>query len=493
MRPYHLISIASLLIVTLSSLPTINDQQIEKMTDTSFKLLISLQQAHNQALLEDSIVLSVDHPDITIKSWHQLHSGEAVAAKSPLFVILLENRSPEIPHNANVHVHYFLTNEKNPRHEIFPILENPENPSCQQVPNPDELRASPPDYLPPAQPAAESLAKRETSTQPVSPSARHTHITTWLKYLKSNVQMLIHTFFQHVKRPNTLWMQAIIGFIVGLCLALTPCINPLIPLIAVPISTLTGRLWLCALITIPCILVGVSATPSTYSYGSLTATPWLVCIIILTLLCLAGTLLGVYTLLLPPFIIFNGVLPGHTNLPKNTKSLFFYTLRLLISLLVIALVVYLCLSPGLVILLVILPEPRGTVGSILPFFTFGLGASLSLLLAHSKHHPQTLSTKQTCRIREKKKLCGLAVTALCFYYLPLLLPVTTVFIMAALTLGILGMYYAKKIKSSDPTTIRRFQYGMSILLIASAVVTMAQAIKREFAPLPSPVGSYRTK
>jgi len=228
-----------------------------------------------------------------------------------------------------------------------------------------------------------------------------------------------------IARTNSLWLQLLLVFLLGILMSLTPCIYPMIP-ITVGLLQAQARksIWynlsLATAYTLGIALMfailGLTAAFTGSLFGKLMSKPIVIVIVVGILLYLALAMFGIYELKTPRF------LNRQQRAIKPSGSLISAFIFGFIS----GTVASPCLTPGLAFFIM---------------FAFGIGMSIPLLLIGTFSTSLKFMPNTGIWMLEVKKIFAILLIALCFYYLSNILSITFLFWLIASTLLLLSIYY----------------------------------------------------
>lgn len=254
------------------------------------------------------------------------------------------------------------------------------------------------------------------------------HNPTWSSYISS----LIET-------AESVWLRIALTMVLGLLLSLTPCIYPMIPITIGILQAQGSRsLWrnfalalaytIGIATTFACL--GLIAAYSGNLFGNFMTQPAIIIPIVLLLAYLAGSTMGLYEMYTPR--ILQG---SHTH--RQNGSLLGAFLFGAAS----GTVASPCLSPGLLLLLSIVTTLGSYLQGFLLLFFFGIGLSIPLLIIGTCSGALTILPRAGMWMVEIKKLFGLVILAMCFYFLQNIMSYTALLRCAGATAFCLSFFY----------------------------------------------------
>jgi thiol:disulfide interchange protein DsbD len=311
---------------------------------------------------------------------------------------------------ASVHLMYHINTDRVPAYFVYQLQK-----TAQQADSDD---------------AVTTQAVQTQETAPIKPTTDAT----------ANSWSWSETLSQLIESTKSLPLRLLLVFLLGVLLSFTPCIYPMIP-ITVGIlhsqkaSSLGANFMRASSYTLGLAttfaLMGMVASYTGPIYGKLLVHPVSVLIIVSFLGYLALSMLGLYELHIPRFLQPKAQSSGGSG--SLLSAFLFGTASGTIA--------SPCVSPGLILLLSIV----ATLGSALLGFTllfvFGIGLSTPLLLIGTFSSSLSLLPQAGMWMVEIKKMFGLLLFGVCFYYLANLVSWPVLMALAALFLLAIGIFY----------------------------------------------------
>lgn len=283
---------------------------------------------------------------------------------------------------------------------------------------------------------------------------------------------------------NSSFIRVIVALFLGILLSLTPCIYPMIP-ITVGIlqanqSSSGFRNFLLAGaytlgISTTFAVLGLIAVFSSCVFGELQGSPFIIIPIVFVLLYLGFSMLGLYEMYIPRFLR-----------PKTAKVKGGSLISAFIFGVVSGSVASPCASPGLTLILSFVSSLSATgswagyIEGFMLLFVFGIGSSLPLLIIGTFSTSLNMLPKAGAWMVEVKKLLGLMLFGMAFYYLShlerfipwyILVWVIVIFIFS------LGVYYFMSVAPYDSKGLKRYKQLMGVLLIIASCIMGLQGYK----------------
>ena len=211
------------------------------------------------------------------------------------------------------------------------------------------------------------------------------------------------------------WIRMLLAMLLGLLLSLTPCIYPMIPITAGVLQsqgggTLGRNFCLAGSYTLGLsstfALLGLAAASTGAMFGAMLAKPLFVFSIVGVLAYLAGSMLGLYDMYIP------NTFQGGTSSKKGGSLLSTFLFGAASGT-----VASPCLSPGLILLLTIVPTLGSKVLGFGLLFSFGIGLSMPLLLIGTLSSSLNALPRAGMWMVEIKKFFGFVMLVMCLHFL----------------------------------------------------------------------------
>lgn len=460
----------SLLLINITcgliAAPTIIEKKIEEKSPETTHISFSVELDPSVFVYKDHIDITIDQPDARITSWNILEPGTdhydpilktktKIYKKKISFLVVINKKTTSSLEEAALHLVYYTNNTQQPVQELIVPFKNSSianstindhsssNISTESVPQEVALSACP---------------------APVPTPKK----VSWSDFISNLIQ-----------QQQSTTLRLLFVLLLGIMLSLTPCIYPMIPITIGVLQSQNSnpsvmRNFLMAL----AYTLGISTTFALFGLlagcvgplcGQLLSNPWFIVGLVLVLAYFALSMLGFYDVRLPRFITSNKM-PGGSFFAAYLFGAASGTFASP------------CVSPGLALILGMVASYGSSLLGFLFLFTFGIGLSVPLLVIGTLSNSFHLLPRAGLWMVEIKKLFGLLMIAVCFYYLSLAIPLWIIEWLGTIVLLLLAGYYlyhAAKLHSKFWSTI---SYGIGMLLISSACVTSFYAIKRIFLP-----------
>ncbi len=252
-------------------------------------------------------------------------------------------------------------------------------------------------------------------------------------------QALSDVIQRWITSASSLWLQLLLVFLLGILMSLTPCVYPMIPItVGILHAQAHKSMWYNFARAIAYTLgiafmfsiLGLTAAFTGSLFGKLMNNPLVIIVVVFILLYFALSMFGLYEIKMPSLIS-----KQQTDV-KPTGSILSAFLFGFAS----GTVASPCLTPGLAFLLTFVAHMGNRLLGFLVMFSFGIGMSVPLLLIGTFSTSIKFIPKTGTWMLEVKKIFGLLLIALCFYYLSNILSVTFLLWISASTLLLLGIY-----------------------------------------------------
>ena len=451
-RQIALISIISIMCVGIvSPQAKIHISTIDKTTQ---KVYIEIHLDKDDFIYKDYIDISVDNPDITISEWQSDRQTSDYFSKEFRETKKIYNTDFTITCNiqhtsvaditdSNIHLSYYLHSKKGLVEEVLSIGNRNDTPrytECIET-NIDTVKKT-------------KIKTKETKKK-----------QTWSVYISDMV-----------KTTESLWVKILLSLLLGILLSLTPCIYPMIP-ITVGILQAQGSKsvfynFLLALtyvigISVTFALLGLLAAFTGQLFGAILANPIFIIILVLILIYLAFSMFGFYEIYIPKFLSQRGT----TVSAKGTiLSTFLFGV-------VSGTIASPCVSPGLVLLLSIVTAIGSKAIGFIMLFAFGLGLGFPLLIVGTFSGSINKLPKAGAWMMEIKKIFGIMMFGICFYFLGNILPWYIVLWMMSIFSLLTGMYYLFSVQPYDSKFWKIFKTILGTAFCAASIFIATKAYK----------------
>jgi thiol:disulfide interchange protein DsbD len=425
-----------------------------QLTDqTISQARITFHLKDQEFLYKNRIEASVDHQAVTVndfepcqdavKKYDQMSKQTVLCYRDqPSFVVHL-NRQQDEPVDAYLHILYHVNTDGAPTHIMHHL----------SFGTPVAAEQSPVSKAP------NLVAPRIQSDES---SGAHQAGWSW----SQSISDLIQT-------TKSIPLRLIFVFFLGLLLSLTPCIYPMIPITvgilhAQKSSSVGGNFARAGAYTLGLAttfaLLGLAASYTGPIYGKLLVHPVSVAIIVSLLAYMGLSMMGFFELSIPRFLQTAGTTRSSGTL---VSAFLFGTASGTIA--------SPCVSPGLILLLSIVATMGSMLMGFLFLFTFGVGLSMPLLIIGTFSSSLSLLPQAGMWMVEIKKLFGILLFGVCFYYLATIISWPIVTLAAAFFTGSIGLMYLLSKGAGLSTIWRTFNNLLGMSLLVCSVFLLAES------------------
>lgn len=468
---YHLIVLMHLLCAPFTAraadLFNVTHTQAENAT---LNINLDYELAPLDALFKNSIRFSVDTPTVEIVEWKNSTPAKTIYDTSHTtnmlgytgtgtLTVTLRPAAEQLPDELTLFMHY---QQKS--------VDHPQEFACTIV-----LREP---TLPNATSGIE-LPTHVSTTASAHPLPSHTEragllqrVTAWasehLINLKHGVSNLVET-------TQSTPLRLFFAFLLGILMSLTPCIYPMIPITVGILQTTAGtsfaRNFLLALsytlgIAVTFALLGLLAALGSAQFGAIMGNPYFVIFLVAFLAYLAFSMLGFYDMYVPRFM------QGGSERSVNGSYLSAFVFGAISGSAASP-----CVSPGLGLMFSIVATIGNAFLGFLYLFFFGLGLGTPLLIIGTFSNSMNLAPRAGVWMLEIKKLFGLMLLSMCFFYLNAIMPWYLLLVLIGATLSALGVWYVVTIERYYSAGMRWYKQIFGTLLIVAGCIAWYQAVK----------------
>ena len=379
---------------------------------------VKFTPSQDESIYYNSIDLTTNSPDVVIQDWEndcsiveefdQSFKKNKKIIKEPCIIngtLLIKKNDPL----AKLTVTYMTNKMDAPDYQMFPLSTPQAQVNRTKVP-------------------LEKSVQQKEGDEPISCPAPH-----------QKKQALSDIIQKWIASASSLWIQLLLVFLLGILMSLTPCVYPMIPITVGILHAQAQRSTLFNFaraiaytlgIALMFSILGLTAAFTGSLFGKLMSNPLVILVVVLILLYFALSMFGLYEIKLPSLIN-----KQQTNIKPSGSllSAFFFGFAS-------GTVASPCLTPGLAFLLTFVAQMGNRLLGFLMMFSFGIGMSVPLLLIGTFSTSIKFIPKTGTWMLEVKKIFGLLLIALCFYYLSNILSVTFLLWISASTLLLLGIY-----------------------------------------------------
>ncbi|MBI2775035.1 thioredoxin family protein [Candidatus Dependentiae bacterium] len=431
--------------------------QTIKKSENELEVSLIFNLEPNQLLYKDSLHVSVDHPDIHVSALESLQ--EPVKRYDPAtketqlvyldhaeFKINAQQKNDTPPTDAFLHLMYHVNTDRGPAHSTKALTFHDQEQNAQD----------------------ERVLVQDQENRNVIPiNTEQAPAKKWS--ISENISQLIET-------TNSLPMRLVLVFLLGLLLSLTPCIYPMIPITvgilhAQKSSSLLGNFARAGAYTLGLAttfaLLGLGASYTGPIYGKLLTHPISILVLVSFLAYLAFSMFGFYEMYVPRFMQPSG---SHRSRSGSLVSAFLFGTAS-------GTFASPCVSPGLILLLSIVATMGSMFMGFLLLFIFGIGLSTPLLIIGTFSTSLSLLPQAGMWMLEVKKLFGLLLFGVCFYYLSVLMPWHLLMIFVALFLITVGIVYLSADQTHTSPRWRKINNALGSLFIIGALLALSEGYK----------------
>ncbi|MBN2267176.1 MAG: thioredoxin family protein [Candidatus Babeliaceae bacterium] len=284
------------------------------------------------------------------------------------------------------------------------------------------------------------------------------------------------TISNFVEKARSPWVRLLFTFLLGILMSLTPCIYPMVPITVGILQTTASkslaRNFFLALayttgIATTFAVLGLLAAMGSTQFGALLGNVWFVLFLVLFLGYMALTMLGIVELHVPRFMQSS----NETTVNGSLISAFIFGA-------ISGTVASPCLSPGLILLLGIVATIGSKLSGFLLLFVFGIGLGIPLLIIGTFSNALQLMPRAGFWMVEVKKLFGIMLLSMCFYYLVPIVPLTVLLILIGCTMIAVGMFYLTESRNKLISKwVRGYRIIIGFLLITGAFLPFLNAYR----------------
>lgn len=425
---------------------------IRPINQTEYAITLSVDIPPRDALYADYLTITSDNPDVSVSSWtastqpipryDQTFKEIKKLFEKPFTISLTATTSNPNLTDAHLVISYYQRSKKKMAlaRFSFPTVNTEQSPTLPNDATKNQESA---------------IASKAPAACISEPSALFAPAAYFSRLLQT---------------ASSFWIQLLLSLVLGILLSLTPCIYPMIPITigilqAQKSSSLLRSLSLALAYTggiaTTFALLGLSAALTGSLFGNIMTNPFVIGAIVLLLVYLGLSMMGLYEMRLPRFL-------QHANVNARGGSLSSAFMFGAAS----GTVASPCLSPGLVLLLSIVTTMGSYLKGFALLFCFGVGLGLPLLIIGAFSSAIHVLPKAGMWMVEVKRLFGLLMLAMSFYFLRTMLTPQILAWSGALfcfAAGLYELFIAQKVAH----TWRVIHQALGIALIAFSIVLIA--------------------
>lgn len=447
-----------LLLLVCSNLNPINIGMDSTAQEDLCTMLISLNLAPDEMLYKDHIIVTPDHPGIGIKSvqinvplesvydpatkkTQSIYRGDAVLK------VEVEKKGTGPVSDAHIRFGYH-TNQLSSPHDLFIPVQFKPAPGEE----PQKITTS-----------SKRMIPQSIKLEPKKSFSFSKYVSNW------------------IKETDSLLLRMLLILLLGALLSLTPCIYPMIPITVSILKAQSSNSFLRNFLVALSYTCGISLTYAIFGllvsslgpiWGTLLTNPIFVLPLVALLVYCALSMFDLYDLYIPRFMMRAN---GPVKYSNSLLSAFIFGA-------VSGTIASPCVSPGLALVLSIVATIGNLFIGFALLFAFGIGLSLPLLIIGTFSTSASMLPKAGMWMVEVKKLLGLILLGLCFYYLQNIMPWMYVLALAAVFCCVAGIYWFHHALTVKSTTWKNIDNLIGILLLGGSVLLAVESAQIFFAP-----------
>jgi thiol:disulfide interchange protein DsbD len=437
--------------------------EIQPLDRHTKRILLHFNLDETELLYKHSLDISVDSPYIkldhnkenrtAIEKYDQTTKETHIVFENEVTIEIQAKKLKDIPFTASLHINYQTNLDSHPQTVLFPLqfeFSNSDVPSSE-----------------------ENMGIANIGSSKISHN-NESFMNVVYRYVQSSSTNLSAL----VEQTKSLPIRLILVFLLGILLSFTPCIYPMIP-ITVGIlqsqksSSLIGNFsrsfayTLGLSTTFACF--GLAASITGPLYGKLLMSPLSVSFLVFFLGFLGLSMFGLYDVQLPKFL----QLKKETSQNGSLVSSFLFGAAS-------GTIASPCVSPGLILLLSIVATLNNIFLGFVFLFAFGFGLSVPLLLIGTFSSSMNMLPRAGMWMIEIKKIFGIMLFAVSFYYLNNIINQTTLMYLISLFLLILGLTYFMSANKTTSQGIKKFNNLLGFSLLCLSVITLGYTLQSKY-------------
>lgn len=453
-----------ILLLFLQIKPLDNLEQIEK---NIYKGSLKIEASQQDPIIEDSIKLTSNNPDLEIISTN-INTEPIITQNAILkdlkilnkdFEIEVQFKTKEFPIKGDLHLVYQSAKSKEITEKFIKVNLSEEQKTKKSEQNKIEKEVN--------------LKSNKEKTQ-----SEKKDIWFYLEKFAKWVQNLLKT-------SESIWIQLIAVFFLGILMSLTPCIYPMIPITAGILQSYGSKSLLHNFTVSTLYGLGIATTFSIFGliaaftghlFGNLLTNPIFVIFMVLIMGYMGLSMLGAFEMYIPRFMQNNNSGPKKASGLKGLISAF---LMGVIS----GSVASPCLTPGLAFLLTLVASTASKFLGFVLLFTAGLGLSLPLLIIGTFSSSLNVLPRAGYWMIEVKKVFGFILFGMCFYFLDKIIPFNYLLALISLFCMAMGIFYFYSInKKADSSKMKIYKNIMGAIFIIISILTLVKAVQETMFP-----------
>ncbi|MFC1842359.1 protein-disulfide reductase DsbD family protein [Candidatus Dependentiae bacterium] len=424
---------------------------------------------------KDYINISADHPDIEISEWEAnlepiTHFSKEFRETKKIFnqnvtltVKTVQNTKQKTQDikDAHIHLSYYLHSKRGMAEETIPF----------DMKLPNEMQEIE------TQVNTNVVTEKNRASGNANKKEKKKTKKSWTQYLQDLV-----------KKTKSTWIRIVLALLLGILLSLTPCIYPMVPITvgilqAQGSKSLFSNFFLSFVyvmgIAITFAVLGLIAAFTGQIFGSILANPIFVSIVVAFMIYLALSMFGFYEIYIPRFMQTKGDSPNK----KSILSIFLFGVAS-------GSIASPCVSPGLVLLLSIVTAMGSKLLGFLLLFAFGLGLGVPLIIIGTFSGSMNKLPKAGMWMLEIKKVFGLLLFGVCFYFLNNILPWNVLLWIIAGFMMLVGIFYLYSVSKYDSPFWKFFKNLFGVSCIVLSVLAAFNAIKETYIKKPAKIINF---
>ncbi|HEX2978155.1 MAG TPA: cytochrome c biogenesis protein CcdA [Candidatus Babeliales bacterium] len=426
-----------------------------KKSENELEVSILFNLEPQELLYKDALHISVDHPDMYVSALQPqqepLKRYDPATKETQLvyvdraeFKVDVKQKNDTPLADAFLHLMYHINTDRGPGHITKPISFQNQSAQDESV-----------------------IVQDEKNYNAINKNSEQAAPKKWS--ISENISQLI-------ENTNSLPIRLALVFLLGLLLSLTPCIYPMIPITvgilhAQKSASLLGNFARAGAYTLGLAttfaLLGLGASYTGPIYGKLLTHPIFILFIVSFLAYLALSMFGLYEMYVPRFMQQSG---SHRSRSGSLLSAFLFGTAS-------GTFASPCVSPGLILLLSIVATMGSMFMGFLFLFIFGVGLSTPLLIIGTFSSSLSLLPQAGMWMLEVKKLFGLLLFGVCFYYLSVIIPWHILMIFVALFLIAVGIVYLSADQTHTSRRWKKINNALGSLFIIGALLALSEGYK----------------
>ncbi len=431
-----LINVVTLLLCSSGFAATL---QLEKTTPDM--LQVRLTPDKGEIVLQETVTLTTNNPAISVVSWESLQQPTSffhtpsqrtlLGYDSPtVFQIKVQRSSEPCTEPVDLFIQY-ATNKQTASQERRITI------SCDTNTAQTAETGTP----------SSSGTQAESSEQEKTSHSFMGRLTAIGSLVVAAFERLTTWVTERFSATNSTFGQICIALFLGICMSLTPCIYPMIPITVGILGTSAQQSTLRNFFLAFSYSLGLATTFALFGFfttffgvhfGELLGNPVFVVLLVAFLVYLAGTMFGWYEMRIPRFLQ-----PRQKSL-KGGSHLSAFLLGAMSGTIASP-----CMSPGLALLLTVAAKSGSYLFALSMLFMFGLGASLPLLIVGTFSSSLNVLPRAGIWMIEFKKLFGFLLLGVSIGYLKILIPVIAYLALMFLLFAAATLYYLRTLSRAQ--------------------------------------------